>query len=131
MVRGLRRLTGNGWDPADPSSSNNWENQAFSDHSSRPLPPCNCSAGRIFGCGSAVRQAIQEIKTAQKDHSPAPTGRFSVSRAPVPTVSQSAQRHPRSVPVPVQSSLKPARPAQFGPIRTMRRLFRLPFSREQ
>ena len=31
-------VPGNGWDPADPSSGNNWENQALFDFQSRPLP---------------------------------------------------------------------------------------------
>ncbi|MEV5612474.1 glycosyl hydrolase 53 family protein [Streptomyces sp. NPDC052225] len=30
--------TGNGWDPANPSSGNNWENQALFDHNSVALP---------------------------------------------------------------------------------------------
>jgi arabinogalactan endo-1,4-beta-galactosidase len=31
-------VPGNGWDPARPSSGNNWENQALFDFQSRPLP---------------------------------------------------------------------------------------------
>lgn len=31
-------VTGNGWDPADPSSGNGWENQALFDYDSRLLP---------------------------------------------------------------------------------------------
>ena len=31
-------VPGNGWDPADPSSGNNWENQALFDYHNRPLP---------------------------------------------------------------------------------------------
>ncbi|WP_165984554.1 arabinogalactan endo-1,4-beta-galactosidase [Streptomyces sp. YIM 98790] len=31
-------VTGNGWDPADPSSGNGWENQAWFDYDNRPLP---------------------------------------------------------------------------------------------
>ena len=31
-------VPGNGWDPAQPSSGNNWENQALFDYNSRPLP---------------------------------------------------------------------------------------------
>jgi arabinogalactan endo-1,4-beta-galactosidase len=31
-------VPGNGWDSADPSSGNNWENQALFDFQSRPLP---------------------------------------------------------------------------------------------
>ena len=34
-------VPGNGWDPARPSSGNNWENQAFFDFQSRPLPAMN------------------------------------------------------------------------------------------
>ncbi|MEU2116416.1 arabinogalactan endo-1,4-beta-galactosidase [Streptomyces sp. NPDC016459] len=36
-------VTGNGWDPADPSSGNGWENQALFDYDSRLLP----AAGRF------------------------------------------------------------------------------------
>ena len=31
-------VPGNGWDPADASAGNNWENQALFDYQSRPLP---------------------------------------------------------------------------------------------
>jgi arabinogalactan endo-1,4-beta-galactosidase len=31
-------VPGNGWDPSDPSSGNNWENQALFDFNSRALP---------------------------------------------------------------------------------------------
>lgn len=31
-------VKGNGWDPADPASGNNWENQALFDYSHRALP---------------------------------------------------------------------------------------------
>ena len=31
-------VAGNGWDPADPTSGNNWENQALFDFESRALP---------------------------------------------------------------------------------------------
>lgn len=31
-------VPGNGWDPANPSSGNNWENQALFDFQNRPLP---------------------------------------------------------------------------------------------
>ncbi|PWH15526.1 MAG: arabinogalactan endo-1,4-beta-galactosidase [Anaerolineae bacterium] len=31
-------VSGNGWDPADPTSGNNWENQALFDYNGRPLP---------------------------------------------------------------------------------------------
>ncbi|MFF8386343.1 arabinogalactan endo-beta-1,4-galactanase [Streptomyces kanasensis] len=31
-------VRGNGWDPADPSSGNGWENQALFDYADRPLP---------------------------------------------------------------------------------------------
>jgi arabinogalactan endo-1,4-beta-galactosidase len=31
-------VPGNGWDPADPSTGNNWENQALFDYHARPLP---------------------------------------------------------------------------------------------
>lgn len=31
-------VPGNGWDPAHPSSGNNWENQALFDYKNRPLP---------------------------------------------------------------------------------------------
>ena len=31
-------VPGNGWDPADPSAGNNWENQALFDYEHRPLP---------------------------------------------------------------------------------------------
>ncbi|MER5278704.1 glycosyl hydrolase 53 family protein [Streptomyces sp. NPDC002809] len=31
-------VTGNGWDPTDPSSGNNWENQALIDYSNKALP---------------------------------------------------------------------------------------------
>lgn len=32
---------GNGWDPADPSSGNAWENQAMFDYNNRALPAMN------------------------------------------------------------------------------------------
>lgn len=31
-------VPGNGWDPTDPASGNNWENQALFDYETRPLP---------------------------------------------------------------------------------------------
>jgi arabinogalactan endo-1,4-beta-galactosidase len=31
-------VPGNGWNPADPSSGNAWENQALFDFNYRPLP---------------------------------------------------------------------------------------------
>jgi arabinogalactan endo-1,4-beta-galactosidase len=31
-------VPGNGWDPAEPASGNNWENQALFDYNNRPLP---------------------------------------------------------------------------------------------
>ncbi len=31
-------VTGNGWDPADPSSGDAWENQALFDYGDRALP---------------------------------------------------------------------------------------------
>jgi arabinogalactan endo-1,4-beta-galactosidase len=31
-------VPGNGWDPADPSSGNGWENQALFDFNNRALP---------------------------------------------------------------------------------------------
>jgi arabinogalactan endo-1,4-beta-galactosidase len=34
-------VTGNGWDPADPSSGNGWENQALFDYENRLLPAAN------------------------------------------------------------------------------------------
>ena len=34
-------VPGNGWDPADPSSGNAWENQALFDFNSQPLPALN------------------------------------------------------------------------------------------
>ena len=34
-------VPGNGWNPADPSAGNNWENQALFDFQSRPLPALN------------------------------------------------------------------------------------------
>ncbi|MFE9399197.1 glycosyl hydrolase 53 family protein [Streptomyces flavidovirens] len=34
-------VTGNGWDPADPSSGNGWENQALFDYDNRLLPAAN------------------------------------------------------------------------------------------
>ncbi len=38
-------VPGNGWDPADPSLGNNWENQALFDFSSRPLPALELFGG--------------------------------------------------------------------------------------
>jgi len=37
-------VPGNGWDPADPNSGNNWENQVLFDFDGRPLP-----AMKLFG----------------------------------------------------------------------------------
>jgi arabinogalactan endo-1,4-beta-galactosidase len=34
-------VPGNGWDPADPSSGNAWENQALFDFNDMPLPALN------------------------------------------------------------------------------------------
>ncbi len=31
-------VTGNGWDPAEPLTGNNWENQALFDYEDKPLP---------------------------------------------------------------------------------------------
>ena len=31
-------VPGNGWNPADPTSGNNWENQALFDYQNRALP---------------------------------------------------------------------------------------------
>jgi arabinogalactan endo-1,4-beta-galactosidase len=46
-------VVGNGWDPTDPSSGNNWENQALFDFTGKPLPAmsafpavCNALRGR-------------------------------------------------------------------------------------
>ncbi|MFF0473492.1 glycosyl hydrolase 53 family protein [Streptomyces sp. NPDC004284] len=39
-------VAGNGWDPADPSSGNGWENQALFDYDSRPLPAAGVLAHR-------------------------------------------------------------------------------------
>ncbi|MCT4351996.1 arabinogalactan endo-1,4-beta-galactosidase [Streptomyces sp. Je 1-79] len=39
-------VTGNGWDPADPSSGNGWENQALFDYDSRLLPAASWLAHR-------------------------------------------------------------------------------------
>ncbi|MEU4077168.1 arabinogalactan endo-1,4-beta-galactosidase [Streptomyces venezuelae] len=39
-------VTGNGWDPADPSSGNGWENQALFDYDSRLLPAASQLAHR-------------------------------------------------------------------------------------
>jgi arabinogalactan endo-1,4-beta-galactosidase len=35
-------VKGNGWDPADPTSGNNWENQALFDFEGRALPAMGC-----------------------------------------------------------------------------------------
>ncbi|MER5202033.1 arabinogalactan endo-1,4-beta-galactosidase [Streptomyces sp. NPDC002825] len=39
-------VAGNGWDPADPSSGNGWENQALFDYDSRLLPAAGVLAHR-------------------------------------------------------------------------------------
>ncbi|MFF8601331.1 arabinogalactan endo-beta-1,4-galactanase [Streptomyces sp. NPDC015232] len=39
-------VAGNGWDPADPSSGNGWENQALFDYDSRLLPAAKALAHR-------------------------------------------------------------------------------------
>ncbi|MDN3295172.1 glycosyl hydrolase 53 family protein [Streptomyces ficellus] len=38
-------VTGNGWDPTDPSSGNGWENQALFDYGDRLLPAANWLGG--------------------------------------------------------------------------------------